>query len=121
MSVITKVLKQTAVYWPPDGLDAFGRILFGTPVQVKCRWDGVLDKQVYNGTGAPQLVDGSTFVPTASIMVDRDMATDGMLCLGTLEEFGDSNPKELDGAVVIRQFQKIPNLRATEFVRIAIA
>ena len=46
MSIIDRSLKQTAVYWSlagddsgGDDFDEYGQPIFGTPVEIDCRWE----------------------------------------------------------------------------------
>jgi len=118
VSIITKIQKQTAVYWAPSSVtefDAFGKPVVIDPVQLKCRWDEVNEEFV-----AP---DGTRQVSRAKVFIESDVELGGVLMLGTLTEaeasgFAD-DPKEEDGAWEIRAFRKIGNLKATEFLRIA--
>ena len=53
----------------------------------------------------------------AFVFVGQDLDSEGWLFLGTSSE---ANPKDVDGALEIRQFIKTPNLKATDFERKAI-
>lgn len=37
--VRNKFLKQTLVYWAPAGADEYGKVAYGTPVELACRWE----------------------------------------------------------------------------------
>ena len=111
MSIITKVLRQKAVYWPPGDRDKYGRNTFGSPVEIKCRWDDKIQEVVQE--------DGSETMSVAEVMVDRDLAVGGVLLLGELdtEKENATRPDLLAGASFIGTWEKNPNLKATEFVR----
>lgn len=113
MSIIKKVRKQDAVYWPPLGVDRNGKPTYGTPIQIKCRWDD--RNELMTGP------DGEQFVTKSQVMVDRVLKIKGRLMLGELPDPVpvDYNPLQ-DGSGEIRILQNIPNMRATEHLRIAI-
>jgi len=120
MSFITRMLKQTCVYWPLGSeesggvdVDNYGQLIYASPVELKCRWDDevmeVLDAQ------------GTIFISHAKLYIDRDVSIGGVLMLGTLDdvEYID-DPKANEGAYEIKAFLKNPNLKATEFSRTAV-
>lgn len=109
MSIITRMRKQSAVYWPPTGADEYGHPTFGTAVAVSCRWE---DK-------SEEFVDdkGERQVSNAVVYVDQDMVPGGWLWLGSLGDESDSGDPIASGAHEIRKFEKVPNLKATEHLR----
>lgn len=112
MSIITKALKQVGIYWGPPVESGDGDHTFPDPVAIKCRWDDV-DGVVSDPRSHDQLTK-------TQVMVDRDMKLDGYLSLGLLSGLdSDQDPRELDGAHRITGFLKMPNLRNTEYYRLA--
>ena len=112
MSIITKVLKQTAIYWAPTGgFDKFGQALFSAPEEITCRW---IDK-----TEEVITPDGTKVLSQSRAMVSKDVQVGGILMLGELDSTVDAIPKNNPGAHEIVQFGKVPNFRCTEFVRTA--
>lgn len=112
MSIITKVLRQTCVYWAPVGYDAMGQRKYAEPVQMACRWDDF----------AKELTDSSSATVTSesAIMVSMDVAVGGVLLLGTLAGVTNAaDPMSNAGARDIVRFGKTPNLKATQFLRVA--
>lgn len=117
MSIITRMLKQTCVYWPlaetdsgGDGVDNYGMPVVTTPVELSCRW---VDK-------AEEFIDpnGTKQISKSVVYVSQDVAIGAILMLGTLADITDSvNIKENDGAWEIKGYSKVPNLKATEFLR----
>ena len=110
MSVITKMRKQTAVYWGPPVEDGNGGFTYPSPVEIKCRWDGV-DGTVIDPRTHDELNDSTVYV-------DRDVEVNGYLYLGNLADVAGSDPEDVLTARKITGIQKIPNFRATEFLRI---
>ncbi len=119
MGIITKMRKQTAVYWAPGSeesggadFDEYGKPLYASPVEIDCRWEDV----------AEEFIDakGTLATSRAIVYVDRDVRVGGVLMLGTLETGMDlDDAKQNEGAWEIRRFDKLPNLKATEYLRTA--
>jgi len=113
------MLKQTAVWWPLGSeesggvdFDDYGQPTASTPVEIKCRWE---DK-------AEEFIDAKNArcFSKSVVYVDRDVVVSGYLMLGELSDVTDeANPRNNIGAFEIKGFSKIPNLRATEFLRTA--
>jgi hypothetical protein len=112
MSILTKMLKQTAVYWAPDSMRGDGTWTFDDPIEIKCRWQDTQE----------QFIDknGQVRISSAKVFVDRDLKGGGFLWQGSLVDLESTNPKENEGAYEIMKFGKMPNLKATKFLRTAI-
>ena len=119
MSLISRMRKQTVVYWPlasldsgGDDFDDYGQPVVTDPVELSCRWEDVSEEFV----GA----DGTRLLSHAKVYVESDVAVGGILMLGEIDDITDSdNIKENDGAWEIKRFDKLPNLKNTEFLRTA--
>ena len=110
MSIITKVLKQTAVYWEPSGIDKYGQATVSLPIELSVRWEDMLT-EVLNSDGTKQL-------SKAKVMVSSDVEIGGFLKLGTLESCLDIvDPSNNESVFEIISFEKMPNIRNTEFFR----
>ena len=112
MRILTKMLKQTAVWWPLTsvGFDDYGQPIPSTPVEIKVRWEDVGEEFLD--------VRGTIQMSRARVYVDRDVELGGVLMLGELDSGVDeANPKENDNAWEIRRVEKLPNLRNTEYLR----
>ena len=113
MSIITRMRKQTLVYWGSPVPDGYGGATFAAAVELSCRWE---DKQEL--FVAP---NGKEVLSQSVVYVGVDVDIGGYLYLG-LESDLDSNhtnPEIISGAREIRQFSKLPTLRATEYLRTA--
>lgn len=100
--MVERHLTQTATRWQttPDG---FGGFSFSPPQQIKCRWEQ-----------RSELLPGSTVeVSKAIVYVDRDVYPEDYLILGSSAA---ANPISL-GALKVKEFSKIPDLRNLETVR----
>ena len=119
MRLITKMLKQWAVYWPKGSeesggvdFDAYGRPVWGTAYEIKCRWEECLEEII-----DPNMIRRMS---SAQVYLASDVYAGGVLWLGRLANVTDaSNPKNNDGAFEVVKFEKIPTLKATQWVRIA--
>ena len=117
MSIITRMRKQTAVYWPLAGdesgqldYDAFGRPQWGTPVQISCRWEDV-SQEIIQPDGTNTMTKSVVYVD-----VDQDVRVGGVLYLGLLADVDQDDPKGNDGAWEIIRFDKLPDLKAREYL-----
>jgi hypothetical protein len=126
MSLITRMRRQNAIYWPPTVPDMWGAPGAGPLVElvrtpagnVRVRWEDTHELFIAaDGTNAtsrakvfvPLLPDGTEVVPG------------GWLWLGDRADLTDeATPNANEGAYRIQGFEKKPNLRVTEFVRIAM-
>jgi len=112
MGIITRMLKQTAVYWAYASTDQFGTKSYADPVEIDCRWEDTIEEFMDS--------EGERQMSNAVVYVDRDIPVGGVLMLGELTDITDeSNIKENAGAWEIRKFGKLPNFKATEFLRTA--
>jgi len=108
MSIYTKILRQPVVYWPPavEGFDEFGKPVRAAARQLRCRWEDTQE----------QFVDakGTTQVARAKVYIGIDVEPGGALVLGSLEDIGPEVPAD---ALEIKAFYKVPNMKATKFLR----
>lgn len=110
MSLISKMRKQAAVYWPISGRDDYGHPTWGDAVEIECRWTDVVQQFVRS--------DGEERFSRSVVYVDRDMKVGGVLLLGELDSGVDTaDPKGNENAWEISRFDKTPNLRVTEYLR----
>lgn len=109
---LPQFLKQKAVYWPPTGQDKNGKMTFGPPVEIKCRWE---EKSV-------EFINsqGEKAISSCVVLVDRDLVGGGMLWLGKLKDLVQQTNPDIQKANIIQGWQKIPNIQAKKFVRKAM-
>jgi len=110
---INRKSPQTVVYWGNPQNDGFGGKTFDAPIEIKCRWE---DKY--------QLLRDDTGNALASrtiVYPNQDLDEEGWLWLGelvTLTTAQKLDPQEVDGASIIKKFEKSPVLgSSTEFYR----
>lgn len=113
MSLMDRVCRQQAVYWPCLYQDKNGKPFPGIPVQIICRWV-IVQKQLLDKEGNP-------FVSNASVMVRQVLTVNGYLWLSALD--ASTNPDLLVDPVVpalpsatetcfeIRKFLTLPDIR----------
>ena len=112
MSLISRMRKQDAVYWPFSSIDEFGAKVVGDPVEIKCRWESTGEEFLDS--------EGEIKISNAVVYVDRDAYIGGILMLGDKDDITDPiDIKENEGAWEIRRFDNIPNIKASEFLKIA--
>lgn len=100
-------LKQTATYWANPSNDGFNNYTFDSPAQVNVRWEDHQEKVVDE--------NGIEIISKAKVFVDQDMESKEWLMLGTSSEV---NPQSEETAFEIIKFEKVPSLKADEFVRV---
>jgi len=105
-SNFTRNLKQTATYWGNPVSDGYGGRNFDAPVEIDVRWE---DKQeLFTDTS------GQEKLSRAVVFVGEDVQVGGYLFLGSSSA---GNPLDVSGAYEIKQFSKIPDLKAENFLR----
>lgn len=125
MSLINRMRKQNAIYWPPSTLDNYGRPASGTLVELvldgstnyRVRWEDKIETFV-NQQGTTQVSNAVVYVP---LLPDgSEIAVGGYLWLGDRGDLTDEAvPLNNPGAYEIRRFDKLPNLKVTETLRTA--
>lgn len=120
-ALLTRTCKQVCVYWGNPTNDGEGGKTFDDPVELYCRWEE-LSQVVTDNKGAE-------ITSRAVVYLLQDVDEEGMLYLGTLEDLYDDyatdssageveNPIGIEGAYVIKRFEKLPVLGSTtEFSR----
>ncbi len=110
---IQSVCVQTAVYWSKGPNDGFGTRVYGTPVEIACRW--AIEHEVLKTADGKEVISGS------GILVTQDLEEEGLLLLGTLDSLTaiqKKNPLTITGIQEIRAFEKVPMIKSTTvFVR----
>jgi len=96
-------LVHDAVYWEPTGADKRGRMIFGAPTQIKCRWQDAM--VLFSGSNGEQMLS------TAKVFPDRELKLDGYLMRGTLADVdSDQKPGYGVDAYPIRALETHPSL-----------
>jgi hypothetical protein len=117
-STITRSCVDTAVYWSAPVPDGYGGMTFAEPCEILCRWEAM--DQIISDDKGNQLSS------RAVVYTLQDIDEEGMLYKGTLDDLyvGDSSagavahPSTIQGAYVVKRFQKTPSLGSTtEFLR----
>ena len=114
---ITRLCKQTAVYWGTPQDDGYGTFTTTDPVEIKCRWE---DKsEVITMAGEDR--KSREIVSKAQVWVLQDVDEQGYLFLGDLDDLSstlEENPESVDGAYKIQLFEKTPEHRGSDkFIR----
>lgn len=106
MSYMTRNLRQTTTYWPPGVRDKYNSITPGSAVSTLTHWEDRLI-EFRDETG-------DTVGSKAVVYLSIDVAVGGYLYLGASTS---SDPRLVDGAREVRQFEKRPNIKGTLFER----
>ena len=123
MGIISRMRKQNAIYWPPAAPDDFGQVGYGQIVELvladgvnsRVRWEDRVDEFVAaNGT----TMTSSAVVYVPALPGGGEVAVGGFLWLGSRRDLTDeAAPARNPGAFEVRRVDKMPNLKATEYLR----
>jgi hypothetical protein len=117
--------KQNAIYWPPATPDDFGRLSYGALVELtlsggansRVRWEDKAEEFV----DAQGTVQASNAVVYVSVLPGGgEVEIGGVLWLGDRDDLTDENvPGNNEKAFIVRRVDKVPNFKATEYLRAA--
>lgn len=104
-------LNQYAVYWGNPTPNGRGGFTFDDPVEIECRWVQKTELFV--------TWEGREERSQALVWLDQDVEINGYLWLGRYSALDSSSvtPDNVSGALRIRNFHKIPSLKADEYAR----
>lgn len=104
---------QTLVYWPPGVPDRSGRVAYGTPQKVPCRWEDTQEAFV-NQRGEQETSAAKVFLDQDDVL--EALGVKGVEFLGVmvLGEFGGlsdtDEPFKNPDAWEVRKVSKVPQL-----------
>lgn len=106
-------LPQQAVYWPPAGVDTFGRPTLGDPVGLRCRWEDGISETIDSS--------GDVVMSSAQVYLSAPVKIAGVLFLGSIDDvqgidWESANVKRNQGTHEIIRSENIPNLKASQFL-----
>lgn len=110
---IKRICNQTAVYWEYDGDDGYGSGTYKDPVEIGCRW--VRRREVMKNN------EGNEVFSDTQVLTTQDIVEESVLYQGKLDDLdsGGVDPKTVTNAHKVMRFEKIPNLKGTEYKRVA--
>ena len=126
MGILNTMRKQNAIYWPPAGVDDFGRPSNGTLVELvvtasgnyRVRWEDVVEEFI-DEEGTTQSSTAKVYLP--KLPDGTEAVVGGWLWLGSRSDLtSETNPKANGGSHTIKRFEKLPNMKATDFLRTAM-
>jgi hypothetical protein len=104
-----KFFRQRAVYWPKGPPSKDGKETFGTPVQIRCRWEDT-QVEVKDATRANGVWSSKSVVDT-----DHPVQKGGYLWKGDFSRLADrDNPKANADASRIEYRDSIPSVEADQ-------
>jgi len=119
---MTRILKQKVVYWAYSGVDKYGKPKYGSPIEIKARWEDVNEQFT-----TPSM---TVAMSLAKVYVDRDLLVNGVLWLSSkrandpdgsaIAELTDTvKPLSNPGAHQIQRFDKLPDIKILKTLRTA--
>jgi len=125
MSIIAKMRRQDAIYWPPGVADDYGRRSFGTLVELvltggvnyRVRWEDRVDEFI-DSAGTLRQSSAVVYVP---VLPDgSEVEVGGFLWLGVKDDLtSETDPRANANAFEVRRVDQLPNLKNTEKLRTA--
>jgi len=127
VGIVNKMRKQNAIYWPLRVVDDSGRdshgqlvelVLTSAPVvNYRVRWEAE-NEEFLDPAGTTRISNAIVYLP---LLPDgNEVEVGGILWLGDRADLTKENtPRANAGAFTVRRFDKMPNLKATEFLRTA--
>ena len=112
MGLLSKMRKQTAVYWALDEnpVNEYSQPRYADPVEILVRWEPSEDQIITK--------EGSSVTASAKVFVGQDMEVGELLMLGELTDLEeDLDPRQQEGALEIRSFNKLPDLKVRNYLR----
>lgn len=124
MRILSTSRRQNAIYWPPATPDDFGRPAVGALVELiqipgganqRVRWVHRTE-EIRDAVGTK--VDSVAMVSVPQLANGDEIALGGWLWLGDRVDLtSETVPSDNVGAYQIMKVEKIPTLRATQFLR----
>lgn len=109
-TLLTKNLLQTAVYWGTPVSDGYGGRTFSAPVEILVRWEQ--RQELFIDASGQETRSNAVIFPS------QDVDLGGYLYLGDLDDLGSAPvPEDVATAYEIRGFEKIPNIKVTDYMR----
>jgi len=103
MSLISRVQKETLVYWPLTEFERTGEPIWGAPEEMTCRWDSC-SRQVI-------AANDSAIFPKHEIITEKLLVVGGLVRRGTLADTAYwENPKDNQDAFEIIKVCETPTL-----------
>jgi hypothetical protein len=99
--------RQEATYWGAPVPNGYGGHSYSDPVLLNVRWEG-MPERFTDGTGEEHVAQAVVYVPV-------DVEVGGYLALGDRREA--TAPTDLNDALPVRQFMKVPDLRNVDVER----
>lgn len=106
---IKRKLNQFAVYWPPGPPSHSGATTYGTPIELRCRWED----------STQEMIDpkGDKWTSKAEIWTLVQLINLGVLWKGKFKNLVDkTNPMKNPGASAIRSHEIIPGVSAKDIL-----
>jgi len=109
-----KFFNQKAVYWPSPTPDGYGGYTYGEPVEVAVRWTIKREKFLTSqgtGNGVEEVLS------RVVVLSETDFDMKGRMALMNLIDLSSFGTPETEDALTIEGFEKIPTIKADQFLR----
>lgn len=113
MALLDRMRKQKAVYWERTGADGNGAPVYAGPRELRVRWENRHKEYV--------LPSGEKYVSNARVFAGEELVMGSLLWEGELDAvLYIDDPRRNANAREIVLFDSIPNLKATDKLRVAV-
>lgn len=106
MAAYTRNMTQTATYWGPGVDDGLGGMTYPAPYTIGCRWQS--KAELFRDAEANEVVS------RAVVYVAEPVEIQGWLALG--DKSATADPRDADGAYLVRQNGASPSLSGSEIL-----
>lgn len=113
MSIIDRMRKQTCIWWKFKDFGVDGQPTYLDPIEIDCRWEDTAAEYIDR--------EGVTNVSRSVVYVGEDCKIGDILMLGELESGTELQeiPLQNEGALEIKQFSIVPDLRNRKVLKTA--
>ena len=109
--ILSRLLKQTLVYWAPGSIDGYGNSAFAAAVEIACRWEDV-ETIFVDSNGENDAASSRVYIAgTVSV------ALDGRMYLGLLNDLSapeQLDPSGIEGVLRLVSAGDTPSLKADQ-------
>ena len=109
-----KFFNQKAVYWGSPTPDGYGGYTYDEPVEVDVRWT-IKQEKFLSSQGAGNGVE--EILSRVIVLSETDFTMKGKMALMSLVDVDSSGTPEDENALTIEGFEKIPTIKADQFLR----
>jgi len=117
MRILDTARRQYAVRWPHTGTDKFGKSTYGSPVELRVRWDRV-SETFMDKSGAQRVSKSKVMFASTDTVNEDDVLWEGQLA--DLDDAHKADPFKNRNAWTVQGVMRTPTLRADDAYCVAM-